>query len=106
MSFIATDGTVCSTESERFWYEEFEGIAPPQREMSANTIVENSIAFVTEDESHWIVNYYDSRKPPCLHSKDIEPYYPLALYMKWGYRIVDLERIKALDVQCCKEYKQ
>ena len=105
MTFIATDGTAFDTEDARFWYEAHRGIAPPPRTMPADTIVENGIAFVTENKEHWIVNFYDSRKPTRPHSKESEPYYPLALYAKWGYRAVDLERIKALDRQCCEEYK-
>ena len=92
-TFVATDGTECATESERFWYETMRGIEPPRREMSPDTICENEITFVTEDKDNWIVNWYDSRKEPMLHSKKREPEYPIALVAKWGYRTVNRKRM-------------
>jgi len=71
----------------------------PQREMSADAIAENGIAFCTEDEEHWIMTPYDSRKPPHFRPKDIEPYCPLALVMKWGFDAVNVERLKELEKQ-------
>jgi len=99
MSFVATDGTVCATESERFWYEENRNIAPPQREMSADAIAENGTCFATEDDENWIITFYDSREPSQYRPKDIEPYCPLALVMKWGFRAVNVERLKELEKQ-------
>ena len=99
MSFVATDGTVCPTESARFWYEANRGIEPLERKMSADAIAENGIAFCTEDEEHWIMTPYDSRKPPSFRPKDVEPYYPLALVLKWGFDAVNVERLKELEKQ-------
>jgi hypothetical protein len=96
MTFIATDGTVCNTESERFWYESNRGIEPPRREMPPDALCENGIAFVTEDETNWIVNFYDSRESLLFYSKNEEPYYPVALVTKWLYRAVNRKRIEEI----------
>ena len=85
------------------WTDYCNGTEPPQREMSADAIAENGIAFCTEDEEHWIMTPYDSRKPPSFRPKDIEPYYPLALVTKWGFDAVNVERLQALNKQCIEE---
>jgi len=76
-----------------------------EREMPADAICTNLTAFVTEDAEHWIVNYYDGRKP-CLHPKKTEPYYPVALVAKWGYKAVDFERIEQMAKKDIEETKK
>jgi len=99
-----------SVSDAQFWIDYYNGVKPPRREMSADAICENGGAFVTENEDFWILTPYDSRIQPRLHPKRdmpgyllAEPYYPLALVAKWGFRVVDLERIKQLDIPNLEE---
>jgi len=98
-TFVATDGTECATESERFWYEKLKDIEPPRREMPADAICENEITFVTEDAENWIIPPYDSRKPPVIYPKEESTLYPLALVLKWGYRVVNVDRLNEMSKQ-------
>ena len=82
----------------------YNGIEHPQREMSADAIAENGIAFLTEDEDYWIMNPYDSRKPPRYRHKYIEPYYALGLVLKWGFNAVNIKRLQELDKMPFPEY--
>ena len=85
------------------WIDYCNGTEPPQREMSADAIAENGIAFCSEDAKHWIMTPYDSRKHPSFRPKDIEPYLPLALVTKWGFNAVNVERLKELEKQLLAE---
>jgi len=71
----------------------------PRREMPPDALCENADTFVTEDADNWIVNWFDSRKPPRLHSKKANYVYPLALVLKWGYRPVNVERLNEISKQ-------
>jgi len=61
-------------------------------------LAKNSQTYITEDETSWIINWYDGSKPEKI-DKTRQPDYPLALVYKWGYEAVDIDRLNELDRQ-------
>jgi hypothetical protein len=77
-----------------------------------NIIVENEDTCVIEDDKNWIVMWKHGetitdkkiRGTVCQkYTKDLDPYYPLALLYKWGYKTVDEKRIAELEKQFDEE---
>lgn len=79
------------------WINYCKGIKPLKREISPDAIVANSSAFVTEDAENWIVTPFDSDREPMYHAKAMEPNYILALLYKWGFNVVNAERVRELE---------
>ena len=100
MVFIAADGTVCRTREIKLWHEEATGIKSPLREMPADAICTNNLAYLTEDEHNWCLVHYDPDKPIEKMSKSYTEY-PFALVAKWGFSVVNKKRYEELEREEC-----
>ncbi|MHB9295989.1 hypothetical protein PilKf_01743 [Pillotina sp. SPG140] len=59
-------------------------------------IAENTGTYLTEDEDYWIITF----KGKSLIKKFLKEekfFYPIALVQKWGYKIVDSDRLQEIE---------